>query len=329
MKKKLFLTLIILQLIIATFLISRIYLKRKNILGVVNINPISKNLFTTSPSGVLKNCYEPKPNSLSSDNEWVNLFPGGIYKTNSDSLRENSEYPIKRASNSFRIITLGDSFTWGLFVDVKDIWPKQLEISLNSLSCKNISKFEVVNLGTAGYDLRYSLERYRLRGKKYDPDLIIWLIKDDDLMELNEILHSKIDEIEKNLKESGEYDKLTKAGIPFPAYAKMQEYMNDIYKEKETEIIKLQLNYIAKLLDYYQKFLLIFTLSNTQNKYKKILEEFAKSYPNTYYFENKRNIYDLDGSFEPVDYHPNNKGHRILAEDLFEYLQNSELIPCQ
>ena len=58
---------------------------------------------------------------------------------------------IKKNKDTFRIITLGDSFTFGMYINTKDNWTELLEDKLNSdMGCKNISMFEVINLGVGG-----------------------------------------------------------------------------------------------------------------------------------------------------------------------------------
>ncbi len=138
----------------------------------------------------LKYYYEPYANSrpkFSSNFAKENA----TYTINEDALNERKNYNLLKPQKTFRIITLGDSFTFGLYVDTKDNWTELLEDMLNKrMKCGNIDKFEVINLGIWGYDIQYSVERYKLRGKKYNPDLIIWLIV--DLLRMNEELRGKM-----------------------------------------------------------------------------------------------------------------------------------------
>jgi len=74
---------------------------------------------------------------------------------------------------------LGDSFTFGSSVKREKNYPATLTRLLNNgkICPANVS-FEVINLGVYGYDLNYALERFKMRGLKYRPDLVIWLIND-------------------------------------------------------------------------------------------------------------------------------------------------------
>ena len=114
-----------------------------------------------------------------------------VYNINSDTFNERFDYEINKDDKTFRIITLGDSFTFGYIVDTKNNWTELLEDKLNQLHCANFDKIEVINLGVVGYDIQYSVERFKLRGKKYNPDLVLWLLKGDDFQEIKEIVQPK------------------------------------------------------------------------------------------------------------------------------------------
>jgi len=103
---------------------------------------------------------------------WLGYTPA--YTINSDTLNDGSEYQIQKPKDTYRIMTLGDSFTFGFYVNTYDSYPETLERLLNEQPCNN--KFEVLNLGLPGYDIRQSLERFKRRGSKYNPDLVIWFL---------------------------------------------------------------------------------------------------------------------------------------------------------
>ena len=81
------------------------------------------------------------------------------------------EWKLKKPSNTYRIIALGDSFTAGVHLPINDTWPKQLEKKLNNL---NLSmKFEVYNMGKPGSYTSEELEIFKNYGLRYNPDLVI------------------------------------------------------------------------------------------------------------------------------------------------------------
>jgi hypothetical protein len=92
---------------------------------------------------------------------------------NSDGFR-GDEIKTKK-SNVFRIIAVGDSFTFGHGIESNDkTYPARLEQFLNNNSANKAKNFEVINVGVKGYspDQEYKLITKRLI--KYQPDLIIW-----------------------------------------------------------------------------------------------------------------------------------------------------------
>ena len=158
MNKKIFLFsgLILLELTIICYLLTRIVTSRNGFsYGVID----RKNLDMTASSG-LKHFYEPVPNSIDKTNSWS--LNQGINTINNDALNERFNYAVDKSKGTYRIITLGDSYTYGLYIDTKDNWTEKLEDMLNTeLKCNNINKFEVINLAVYGYDFQYNLERYK------------------------------------------------------------------------------------------------------------------------------------------------------------------------
>jgi len=169
LKKRLLILLNLILIILIVILAFVINKKRSSF--IVSVNPISKRIITKSKVSPLKYYYEPKPNT-------VDLTEVGQIKAsrhiNADGLIDRFDYPINKPNNVFRIIALGDSFTAGLEVDTDKNWSEILEDSLNK-SCikRSVDKFKVINLAVEGYDIQYSLERYKIKGQKYSPDLIL------------------------------------------------------------------------------------------------------------------------------------------------------------
>jgi len=107
---------------------------------------------------------------------------------NSTGLRD-TEHNLKKEKGTFRIVTLGDSFTEALQVKLEEGYPKQLEEKLNRAS--NGRKYEVINFGTTGYGPDQYFLRLRDQAMLYEPDLVLVgvFINDlDDLAELD-LLH--------------------------------------------------------------------------------------------------------------------------------------------
>lgn len=84
---------------------------------------------------------------------------------NSDGFRSSRNYEKKKDANVTRILTLGDSFTFGSEVDDSECWSSILE-------CKD-SNFEVLNAGVPGFGLDQSLLYFRRLNEDWNPDIVI------------------------------------------------------------------------------------------------------------------------------------------------------------
>lgn len=105
---------------------------------------------------------------------------------NSDGLRDR-EFVIPKPDNTYRILVLGDSFTWGVGLDVEETIPKLLERRLSESS--EIGNFEVINAAIPGYNTIEEFLLLREKGLKYKPDIVLLIYNLNDieyLMHLSE-----------------------------------------------------------------------------------------------------------------------------------------------
>lgn len=327
MKKIIISSIIILQVVLIAYLTNEL-INRRNIKGV-SIAPIRYDYFAPSNDSQLKHYVEPKANSSINESPVHWLSESVTYTTNADSLHDTIDYQINNEDDKYRIITLGDSFTFGLFVNTKDSWPRVLESMIND-ACKTNQGVEVINLGVAGYDIEYSVERFKLRGQKYKPDLVIWLLKDDDFTRMNEIMREREKEIIQEMKESGQYDQLLAEGNAYPHVERLIRYMEDREEEiGEEALFEMQKDRFANIYKYLNSNLVVLSFDYTPDQYRSYMQSQAEAYNNTYYHE-LPNIYDNDTkyTFSPYDFHPNVEGHKVIADDTFRYLQDTGLIEC-
>jgi lysophospholipase L1-like esterase len=89
---------------------------------------------------------------------------------NSDGFRDQ-EFPKEKPSSAFRIVCLGDSWTFGANVSLEDSYPRQLHRLLQREFPG--AYFEVLNLGVLGYSSFQGLELLKKRALGLDPDLMI------------------------------------------------------------------------------------------------------------------------------------------------------------
>jgi lysophospholipase L1-like esterase len=293
MKTKLVIFVICAQLFLISFLGYKIQQKRKNILGAITVKPISKESINFRQSKKLKYFYEPRTDGNLSIND------GFTHRINTDTLHEAREYSIEKPDNTFRIIALGDSFTFGYAVSDNDNWVRKLEQILAN-NCKTKSKFELLNLGVWSYDTEYALERFRRRGIKYDPDLVLWLHV--YFYRINERMHPLIEKYDATI--DLDYEEITK-----------------VYSEEE--IVKYQKRLLTNYARDY-KIPTVMCVLSTQKRSYPIFEELSSLYPKIY-----SQIIDYGEELRiPDDGHPSEYGHQVIAQDVYDYLIKNKLVPC-
>jgi lysophospholipase L1-like esterase len=99
---------------------------------------------------------------------------------NGDRMR-NPEVPIERGPNDFRVLSLGDSNTFGWGVRYQEAYPTVLaELLRKALPGWEI---HVLNAACSGYSAHQGLEMLRRRGLKYRPDVVtIWFGWNDSVV---------------------------------------------------------------------------------------------------------------------------------------------------
>jgi lysophospholipase L1-like esterase len=111
--------------------------------------------------------------------------PGANVVTHGHEGRINSlgfrgpEYPIEKAKNTFRILALGDSFTFGQGVEESDVYTSVLESELSARYPEK--KIEVVNTGVMGYSAIDEMNLLYRLGDFLDPDLVLVGFYDNDV----------------------------------------------------------------------------------------------------------------------------------------------------
>lgn len=101
------------------------------------------------------------------------------YRTNNFGFRDQ-DYVIPRPADSFRIICLGDSFTWGQGVHERDVYVKVLERLLNEHQQSSSVNFEVINCGRSGYSTREERGCFECQAAEYQPNLVVLQMCEND-----------------------------------------------------------------------------------------------------------------------------------------------------
>ncbi len=100
-------------------------------------------------------------------------------------------YPFEKEHGVFRILALGDSFTYGLGVKANESWPTQLEKKLNS---RGAQRYEVINAGFPGVGTGRQYGYLVRTGLMYDPDIVVLSYYMNDAGKNPYILQGIIDE---------------------------------------------------------------------------------------------------------------------------------------
>ncbi len=284
----------------------------------VPVTRINKNFLIFPQGSKLKYFYEPAADTVQTERaEW--LLDDAKYTLNKDSLNERFDYDVEKPPTTFRIITLGDSFTFGQFVNTADNWPEQLE-DMFSKSCEDQTRIEVINLGVYGYDMQYSSERFLKRGVKYQPDLVIWFLLGD---RINELALPVIAKLERTMSEE-EKHVAKKAGDYSPEWTKATKEI--MAKYSPTQILEQERLILQEFTASYSGTLIFMVLPNIGSEYKARIKVHALERPNTFVTFKIPDI-SASGNMHP-DGHPNALGHREYANYMYNYLTEQKLIPC-
>ncbi len=115
--------------------------------------------------------YELKPKLLT---QWGE----GLIHTNSQGLRDTREF-AREHPDTFRILAVGDSITFGFGVDQANTFPAELEKRINT-SYPQGKKVEVLNAGVSGYSLMDESILLPYLLDQYKPDLVLWTLIPND-----------------------------------------------------------------------------------------------------------------------------------------------------
>lgn len=297
---------------------------QRQVLGAASPITLHRDMVQIHPKSVFPYFYEPKAGSTETYNpDW--LGRSVTYTYNADGLNEQREYDIQKPDNTVRLMTLGDSFTFGLFVETNDNYSKKLEHELNSGSCKGNTAYEVINLGVPAYDVGYSAERFRLRGKKYNPDVVIWFLNPFTMTMLADEKQRYEERFVKELSEDQIREHEKKGEYFYPGTLAYNAVL-DAYSI--VEIISKEAAYFSLFTDVYDGPLVI--VANRWSIWypaaKFAIQAIAFTRPHTMLYTTLPDLETIDGVLK--DKHPNEKGHALIATSLYTQLTASGLITC-
>lgn len=298
--------LICIQLAVVAALFFRLQNSSGKALGV-STNIIDSKLIKKVARPAYRYFFEPLSGSKEEpDRKKLGLSEKAVYTVNADTLYDMKDYAPGPHPYTYRIAVLGDSFTSGLYVSTKDNWTEVLENTLSSSVICGLRRFEIINLAVPGYDPSYEAERFAIRGAKYQPDLVVLFLTDPyrntekilEFMAAYRKTHANPSEDEVSEAAFKEWGRLIGAD---------EKYHH-------------QLEALGKLRQYYSGKLIILLPSNSDNRQRfKYAYDFAVRDSLVRIHEVANTM--MDPGFSCRDkYHPNERGHRLIAGDVYDYL---------
>ena len=301
---------------------SRFFL-RPNVLGAsTQITRLNKDYFLKIPTERYPHFYELIPNViLKSD---VSFVPSEISNTiNSDGIHSAKNYAVTAPSDTFRIATIGDSFTFGQFVATDQNYSSRLEQMINTSRCLTNRKTEIINFGIPGYDIGYTVEHFKRKAQKYAPDLVIWFLNTHNIVPLDERIvrfQTMVAETkEKRSEGPGGVDPWLPVFID-AGYSILGQWGNEAIQSRLHENIEaFRALYTGELV------VVVNDTLHDLSYVKMVAQEFKGKdhivFDDTLPDLSARNAILADG-------HPNLQGHIIIATHLYALLRQNGIISC-
>lgn len=255
------------------------------------------------------------------------------YSTNGFGFRDH-EFDLKKSSDDeYRILTIGDSMTFGMGIQLNDCWTEVLENRLRETLHPNC---EVINGGfAAGYMIAHFKDWVLKRGFAFDPDvlLIAFCLNDLNLDIPMAILNQPCcdhwwggrSRLLYLIQRS--FVVWNHKVVPVKDYSPMLKDKLVFWKSNQETIVKLKQEADRKEVRVVVVILPMLTgLSGTYPFQG--LHDLVRTFCQNQGIE----VVDLLPAFRgrnerelwvhPVDQHPNHLGHRIIADALFDYLSD-------
>ena len=260
------------------------------------------------------------------------LFKKVPLVTNADGMRDQT-YTLKKPSGIFRVAVIGDSFTMPDGVAIEDAYHSVLEEKFNGLG--NEIRYEFLNFGVGGYDLRNYLTVMQNKVMKYNPDLI--------LIGFCPWNDHKIDYIETG-KPGKDIRFVFLATLSAELYGKRREWMWHMPRQEEIMPVNKEVNQFAdKLSQVFTEIgdfgreehipIVIASLSFQKSNQKLIAlyQEHEKKNDFVFFDTSERfpeNMREEGFVVSRGDTHMNGKANRILADAIFDFLTEKKLVPA-
>ncbi len=156
------------------------------------------------------------------------LKPGGVaraeveYRINEHGMR-NRPVTVHKPPDTRRLLVMGDSIAFGYWVPAGHTVSSHLEAMLNEHR-RGRTTYEVLNLGVPGYNLDQEIERLRIDGLRFDPDLVIFAFCLNDLESLFSYDYGLVENRLKDRESAGPLGRLWNFGLDHSLLCAWIEY---------------------------------------------------------------------------------------------------------
>ncbi len=223
-----------------------------------------------------------------------------VWEINQQGLR--SDRIENYTSNKYRILTYGDSETYGWSIDVNDSWQRQME--------KIDTNIEVLNFGIPGYNVVNIADHMKYTAPDYHPDMLIYFFNKNDFYQAFKF----------NPTLSRSY-----------AYLAIRMIIYRMSKEKRkawrnspdgSKFVQTHIDRMVELSKQYNAPLYILVM---HWKYSKPITLVADEQSDSI---KVLNIEDTVDKFEKVDAHLTKSAHTALAKYICEQISQGKINQC-
>lgn len=245
------------------------------------------------------------------------------------------DFPSIKPNHEFRILLVGSSITLGWGVKQDSVFTNVLEKKLNDLSAsqKRGISYRVINSGIGNYNTKLESIALKQNLSQVNPDMIIlhYFLRDAEEISFKSsnfiVSHSYfaaylVVRVKQLLSQF-------KSGNVGDYYRNLYTDQSPSWKTAQDSILEIRNLCQSKNIKFMvviQPELHNFSEESPQNECYKIVENFLSknNIPSINLIEIFRKTFKVpsDVWVNPDDAHPNAEGHRLMADDLFEYLKN-------
>jgi len=285
--------------------------------------PVKKENLIFPPDSAFDQFYEIQA-SISFDEQGYWQREPVTYTINTDGLNESRDYAIEKPDDVFRIVTLGDSFTFGEYIRTDSNWTELLEDRFSTGNCLNGKRVEIINLGVMGYDLIFASYRYKFRGMKYKPDMVLWFVNNHNFHNIPQLFNERVEQLRNRLS-GEEYEASKQPEKTAELWNQAKAQIKQIYEKSRISAQEKEALYeFGKVYSGP----LVFVINNVLEENFRHIREFAETRTHPTYIDMPLLHIDTHPEYEFPDRHPNEAGHRYIAESVYSYLLSKSLIPC-